>query len=711
MTPHVPDSTPLEQDGPSGPGRRAVCRDAALIGLAAGALGLPAAGAAQAAPAASPSGGRPVRVPLDVRALARQRYGSDADWYAANIPFVDLPDRTILDTYYYRWEAFKKHLRSTADGMLITEFLPSVSWEGANSTISAAVGHHLHEARWLRDRTVVEDTLAWWLGGGGNLRQYTSWIGQAVWADYEVSGDGRVPLAHSAALEADLDAWESHYDADMGLYWIAPVNDATEFTTSGLDVGDGWAGEAFRPTLNSYLFAGHQAVGRIAALAGDTAKAAAHAERAERLRARVQEKLWSPEFRHFTDRFGPQYPDRNGAFVSGPELAGFVPWYFGLPDARYDEAWRRLTDPDAFAGRYGLRTVPPSSPYYMVQHRTPGASPGECEWNGPSWPFQTSQVLTALARLLDERPQAPVGRDDYVGLLRQYAAQQRKDRRPYIAENLDPDTGQWIADFPDRSEHYNHSTFADLVLTGLLGVRPSAGDTLRIRPLVPAGWDHFALQNVSYHGRELSVVYDRDGSHYRLGVRGLCVWVDGHLVASGRPLSGTAVDLRRAPVRRPEELANRAFNHKGEGFPQASASSSGEGTGPEAAVDGRVWFDRAPVNRWVSAPDGARTVEFTVTAAGAVTVDRARIHYYDEGPGSEVRVPVGQRLQYADGDRWREVRVRPGSDRSPAANTATELLFAPVTAQRFRLVLTAGRGCRVALSDLELLGPRGGTAS
>ncbi|MEU5820448.1 MULTISPECIES: discoidin domain-containing protein [Streptomyces] len=136
-------------------------------------------------------------------------------------------------------------------------------------------------------------------------------------------------------------------------------------------------------------------------------------------------------------------------------------------------------------------------------------------------------------------------------------------------------------------------------------------------------------------------------------------------------------------------------------FRRATASSSGEGTGPQEAVDGRVWFDRTPVNRWVSAPDGARTVEFTVTAAEAVTVDRARIHYYDEG-----RVPAGHRLQYADGDRWRDVRPRPRADRSPAANTATDLLFAPVTAERFRLVLTAATGCRVALSDVELLGPR-----
>ncbi|MFD8688160.1 glycosyl hydrolase family 65 protein [Streptomyces sp. NPDC059651] len=706
MTPESPHPVQAAESPAAGMGRRQVCRGAALIGLAATSLGLPAAGSAQAAPSAPPGGRTPIP-PLDVQAVARLRYGTDADWYASNIPFVDLPDHTIQDTYYYRWEAFKKHLRSTADGMLITEFLPSVSWEGANSTISAAVGHHIHEARWLRDRTFVEDTLAWWLGGGGNLRQYTSWIAEAVWADYEVSGDSRVPLSHAAALEADLAAWDPHYDEDMGLYWIAPVNDATEFTTSGLDVGDGWAGEAFRPTLNSYLFAGHLAVGRMAALAGDTERAAAHTDRAEQLRSRVQEKLWSTRFQHFTDRFGPQYPDRGADFVSGPELAGFVPWYFGLPDAGFDVAWKSLTDPAAFAGSHGLRTVLPTSPYYLVQHRTPGSSPGECEWNGPSWPFQTSQVLTAMARLLDERPHSLVDPGDYVGLLHQYAAQQRKNRRPYVAENLDPDTGDWIADFPDRSEHYNHSTFADLVLSGLLGVRPSAGDTLRVRPLVPPAWDHFAVQNVSYHGRDLSIVYDRDGTHYRLGVRGLCVWVDGRLVASERPLSGVTVDLRAAAVPRPVPLANRAFNHKGEGFPQATASSSDEGIAPQAAVDGRVWFDRTPVNRWVSAPDGARTVEFTVTAAAPVTVDRARIHYYDEGPDSGIRTPAGHRLQYADGDRWHDIRPRPGSDRTPAPNTATTLRFTPVTSQRFRLVLTASKGNRVALSDLELLGPRG----
>ena len=34
-------------------------------------------------------------------------------WYEANIPFVDVPDTAIRDTYYYRWRTFKEALKYT----------------------------------------------------------------------------------------------------------------------------------------------------------------------------------------------------------------------------------------------------------------------------------------------------------------------------------------------------------------------------------------------------------------------------------------------------------------------------------------------------------------------------------------------------------------------------------------------------------------------
>ena len=110
---------------------------------------------------------------------------------------------------------------------------------------------------------------------------------------------------------------------------------------------------------------------------------------------------------------------------------------------------------------------------------------------------------------------------------------------PWIDEDLDADSGEWIAREilksrnqppPNRGRYYNHSGYADLVITGLIGVRPSEGNEVMIRPLVPAGkWDYFALDGVPYHGHFLTVVYDRTGEHYHRGA-GLTVWCDGHVV-------------------------------------------------------------------------------------------------------------------------------------------------------------------------------------
>nr|WP_263974245.1 hypothetical protein [Streptomyces albicerus] len=87
-------------------------------------------------------------------------------------------------------------------------------------------------------------------------------------------------------------------------------------------------------------------------------------------------------------------------------------------------------------------------------------------------------------------------------MLAQFADLQHKDGKPYVAEAANGDTGEWIYDGFNFSEHYNHSSFNDLVLTGLLGIKPQAGNTLVLKPLIPAGWDYFAVENVPYRGRQ-----------------------------------------------------------------------------------------------------------------------------------------------------------------------------------------------------------------
>jgi hypothetical protein len=87
-----------------------------------------------------------------------------------------------------------------------------------------------------------------------------------------------------------------------------------------------------------------------------------------------------------------------------------------------------------------------------------------------------------------------------------------------------------------RGRDYNHSTYCDLVITGLVGLRPRADDRVEVNPLVPDGaLDYFCLDNVSYHGRTLTVFWDKTGDRYNKGP-GLRVFADGNEIAYGTTL-------------------------------------------------------------------------------------------------------------------------------------------------------------------------------
>lgn len=83
---------------------------------------------------------------------------------------------------------------------------------------------------------------------------------------------------------------------------------------------------------------------------------------------------------------------------------------------------------------------------------------------------------------------------------------------------------------------YNHATFCDLVITGLVGLRPRSDEILELNPLIDTSIAYFALEGVTYHGRSLSIVWDQDGSRYGRG-KGLSIWVDNERFVSGERLA------------------------------------------------------------------------------------------------------------------------------------------------------------------------------
>jgi hypothetical protein len=318
-------------------------------------------------------------------------------------------------------------------------------------------------------------------------------------------------------LVADYRQWEKEKQLPSGLFWQFDVRDAMEESISGSRTK-----KNIRPTINSYMFGNARAIAAIARLAQRKDIAVEFATKAAALRWVTQETLWNPAHAFFEVALD------TGGFANVREEIGFIPWYFSLPEPNrgYEAAWAQLGDEHGFRAPFGLTTAERRHP----QFRSHGV--GKCEWDGAVWPFATSQTLTALANVLRDYPQEVVTARDYFEVFRSYVHSQHwEGGKPYIGEYLDEKTGTWLKGDHPRSRWYNHSTFADLVIAGLVGLRPRDDDTIDVHPLVPAGtWDWFCLDDVRYHGRTLTIVWDRDGRHYGRGA-GLIVFVDGRKVA------------------------------------------------------------------------------------------------------------------------------------------------------------------------------------
>ena len=462
------------------------------------------------------------------------------EWMKANVPFFACPDSQVELTYYYRWWAYRKHIETTPRGFVITEFLKPVKHATEFNAISCALGLQINEGRWLRDRRYLDDYVKFWLHGGegGGLQphyhQFSNWTADALYDRWLADGEAKSLLAELPALLADCAAWDRERLTPSGLYWQRDVSDGMESSISG-----GRREKNLRPTINSYMYGNARALAAIAGLAGDAKLRAEYREKAAKLKKLVEGRLWDADAQFF------ETVKEAGGFANVREEAGYTPWYFDLPEPGkgYESAWKQLMDPAGFHAPFGPTTAERRHPEFLSEQHD------DCQWNGFTWPFATSITLRALANLLNDNIQAVISKADYFQTFLQYArSQQRKldngESIPWVDEDMNPLTGEWWAralkmkkpGFYGRGDHYNHSSFADLVITGVVGLRPQAGNRVEVNPLVPEGsWDWFALDRVPYHGHLLSIAWDRDGRHFGRG-KGLRLYVNGKEVAQSATL-------------------------------------------------------------------------------------------------------------------------------------------------------------------------------
>jgi len=469
-----------------------------------------------------------------------------------NIPLIDLPNKNLEETYYFRWWTFRKHIKSTIDGFVITEFLPQVSWSMKHNTINCPAGHHIYEGRWLKDSKYISEYIDFWLNKSGDgIRQYSFWIADAFLAFNNIHRNDSILSKQLKPLINNYNEWEKiRKEKDKILFFQYDDRDGMELTVSGRKLNNGteiFGIESVRPTINSYMYADAKAISKISYMNDDIENGEKYEMKAIEIKKEIQRSLWNDDLNFFTVL--PKKYNESTKPLDVRELIGYVPWYFNLPDdePKYSVAWNKIMDTTGFYAPIGLTVTEQSDPYFKISYEG-----HECQWNGPSWPFATTQTLKALANFLNNYSNnKTVTKNDYYHLLIQYSRQHKLKNENgetinWIDENINPFTGDWISRTRlknwdgkgwsdekggvERGKDYNHSGFTDLILSDLLGIKPKLNSTIEINPLVPNNWEWFAVDNIYYQGKKFSLIWDKTGKRYSRG-KGLMLFRENILVA------------------------------------------------------------------------------------------------------------------------------------------------------------------------------------
>ena len=137
-----------------------------------------------------------------------------------------------------------------------------------------------------------------------------------------------------------------------------------------------------------------------------------------------------------------------------------------------------MFDPEGFQSTWGPRVTERRHELYNYSCHH------ECLWNAPTWPYETSRLLTGLANLLNDYPPnvSSMTKQSFWQLLLQFVRAHMQStiafpfdtdgnavpEHPWIGEDLHPDLGYWVA--RDKMHRYD---VCWLPSTSLLLLQPS----------------------------------------------------------------------------------------------------------------------------------------------------------------------------------------------------------------------------------------------
>lgn len=525
------------------------------------------------------------------------------EWWAQNIPYIDIPDENVKKVLYYRWWSNRFNL--------LEANIPGNDWQfpmnmegvlGYNNGITVSVPWVLQDLKWLRDPSYAYGT---WLAQGEysenanyknnpgrpniwtwDMMQNTSQVG---WEAYKIYGGGEKVLKKFADFSAnDVTGTLNHFRGthpDLVYYNHGPITG-----NDGDTVSMHWKGNGNYARLDgsSTAYANAVATQQMYEQLGDDANAKRMEEVAQRIRNAILNNMWFDQ----ADFDGDGKADTNG---EGSFLHKKV-----INQQDVFNPWR---DNNMFVFNFGV--VPKEGEQgYESKYLTQLSDYGDPNYY-PIFPFFTADQHSIMKRVEAFRKgeTSAFGTDQFAWCnFGNYINTIRASLRHYPVENINSDTyktlfdwGAWLhtvepgnTDHLDSNEFFwledyffgtpwtpenppnpsgkmvrawiHHDTLGMMnysVMEDMAGLQPRADDKIELWPL-GIKYDHFAVDNVRYHDANLSIVwqdpakYSDSDPYYKDIPVGYSLFINGERVMTTDEMSHIIFDTATGKVEKPD---------------------------------------------------------------------------------------------------------------------------------------------------------------
>ncbi|GAA3730084.1 Ig-like domain-containing protein [Plantactinospora mayteni] len=518
--------------------------------------------------------------------------------WAQDVPYVDVPDPALEKAIVYRWWGERYNsLDANAPGHV---YQYPTTIEGVNlyqNSVALTQPMHLQDTKWLRTPYLPYGQIlnigelsgsSAFLDSPGHTswnNHYSQYLGTAGLEAYNVHGGGpEIARKFAGYFEGDGVGQLEHYDGNDDKLIAYDTNympgndaDAISFGFPKTNAGAPGARTIERPE-SAYVWGALDAARQLHQIAGsDQAKVDEMAGSADAVRDAILNRLWSPDMRMFlagTSHGATSAASSNGRPNPLPESARtLIP---AKESNLYDvyaenlipfDQWQKYVDGYRFL-TYGDNF--PIFPFYTANQydRAAYGIGGSNNFSNINFTVQYRGVRSALRHYDPEQkyitPEYAKRLLDWMAWSIYPGADVRAPNQAEYYSNWNPTAKTYNRNNPN---HVMLGNMSYIFVEDMAGLQPRSDDKIELWP-IKFGYDHFMVNNLRYHGQDVTVVWDPDGTKYGLGA-GYSLFLNGEKKVSTDKLGKLTYDPNTNQVQAEEGVSVTFTASTGTDFPSA----------------------------------------------------------------------------------------------------------------------------------------------